>query len=393
MPSRLQDEDVENIYDASTDKLSRGIGQLLGKSELTSLLAKRANINPVTINYLIDQYSGVIGDFALPALTPQAETNPLADRFSTSSTMKSRYPSDYYNRLNELKSNKKKSNASDEDKLLYQYLSSNRDEVSGLYKQEREIQLDENLSDEEKREQIFEIQKQINDITKNSVEGLDSLKIDGNSATIGDKTYVKDADGSWSELKKELPKDLPTNTYADYNKLPQAEKKKYKEEHNDKQMPEKEQNKLLESQNYSAKEKQLLYAATTGSNDDTYNAIKELNGGKVSNDYINYIKKSQEGYFTNTDEKTGKNVDGQKQQRVRDFLQNSDLSDIEKYYIYAKAGYACVKRGGGLTSKQRQKLRDALNNNKLNIDEETYNSMIKTLDEADANAKKWKLND
>lgn len=155
----------------------------------------------------------------------------------------------------------------------------------------------------------------------------------------------------------------------------------------------------LNSMNIKQSSKDAIYANDVATyvsysegKDSNYDALQVLNGGKARQGYLDYKQKSAENYFTNTDEKTGKSITGQKQQRVRDFLQNSDLSDIEKYYIYAKEGYACVKRGGGLTSKQRQKLRDALNNNKLNIDEETYNSMIKTLDEADANAKKWGIN-
>ena len=156
---------------------------------------------------------------------------------------------------------------------------------------------------------------------------------------------------------------------------------------------------LLNSMNIKQSSKDAIYANDVATyvsysegKDSNYDALQVLNGGKARQGYLDYKQKSAENYFTNTDEKTGKSITGQKQQRVRDFLQNSDLSDIEKYYIYAKEGYACVKRGGGLTKAQRQKLRDALNNNKLNIDEETYNSMIKTLDEADANAKKWGIN-
>ena len=123
--------------------------------------------------------------------------------------------------------------------------------------------------------------------------------------------------------------------------------------------------------------------------DTAYNNLKAITGNKVGSGYMEYKKKSAEGYFTNKDEKTGKEVEGQKRARLIQVLQDSDLSNIEMYYIMAKEGYAVSKDNGGLNQSQRDKLRNALENNKSNLDEQTYNTMIKTLNEADAKAKKW----
>ena len=36
-------------------------------------VGKALGISPKKLNYVLDQYSGVLGDFLLPVLTPQAE--------------------------------------------------------------------------------------------------------------------------------------------------------------------------------------------------------------------------------------------------------------------------------------------------------------------------------
>lgn len=388
VPSRLQGEkNVANKVDESTDFVSKGIGKLLGSNEFTNAVAQRINLNPITINYLLDQYSGAVGDTLLPFMTPEAEVNPIASKFSTDSTMNSKYPSEYYETLDKLKSNNSSSDATDEDKLKYKYFNSDSSTMSDLYKQKREVS-ELKISNEAKRVELKEIQTQINDIAKNKLEDLNSLEIKDNIATIGDKTYYKNSDGSWTELKEALPVGLSASTYGNFKSLLTDENKEAKEE-TGKELTEKEKNKLLEAQNYSDKEKQLLYSVTTGKDDSTYHSIEILNNGKVSSDYMEYIKKSQDNYFTNKDEETGKEVTGQKQDRLIDFLQNSNLTDIEMYYIYAKEGYACSKNGKGLKKAQRDKLRKAIEDQKLKIDKKAYESMIKELDEADEKAKKW----
>lgn len=127
------------------------------------------------------------------------------------------------------------------------------------------------------------------------------------------------------------------------------------------------------------------YTFTKSGEDNHYNTLQKLNGGKVSSDYMNYLQQE----FKADKNKKGNTISGSRAKKVREWLKNSNLSNIEMYYIYAKEGYACTKDGTGLNKTQRDKLRKALENNKLNLDQETYESMIKKLDEADANAKKW----
>lgn len=87
--SRLQKLPNAEQFDESTDKLSKFLGEKL-------------NISPKKINYVLDQYSGGIGDVVLPMLTPQAENNILEDKFTTDSVMKNKHVSEYYSLLDEL---------------------------------------------------------------------------------------------------------------------------------------------------------------------------------------------------------------------------------------------------------------------------------------------------
>jgi hypothetical protein len=58
VPQNLQDLPSAEQYDESTDSISKAIGNTF-------------NISPMKVNYLLDQYTGLVGDMILPALTPE----------------------------------------------------------------------------------------------------------------------------------------------------------------------------------------------------------------------------------------------------------------------------------------------------------------------------------
>lgn len=59
---RLQNYRPEDRYDEKTDELSKAIGKLF-------------KVSPKKVNYLLDQYSGVIGDILLPLITPATKSS------------------------------------------------------------------------------------------------------------------------------------------------------------------------------------------------------------------------------------------------------------------------------------------------------------------------------
>lgn len=203
VPTRLQDLPAEEQFDESTDAISKWLGEKLG-------------VSPYKTNYLLDQYSGVVGDTFLPMLTPEAESGdnsiggnmiaPLKDMFTTDSVMKNQNVSDFYEKVDELTANAKSSKATDEDVLKYKYMNTVNAELSTLYAKKREVQSSD-LPDDEKYEEVRFIQSQIDELARNGLNSYDDVQIDGDYATVGDVQFRwyepgEDSDGEagWKKL-------------------------------------------------------------------------------------------------------------------------------------------------------------------------------------------------
>lgn len=155
---RLQNYRPEDRYDEKTDELSKAIGKLF-------------KVSPKKVNYLLDQYSGVIGDILLPLITPATKSShwllaaPQA-AFTIDTTSTNKTTGEYYDLLDELKYD-----ANDGDigaGITRKYVSHAGDEVNDYYQQIRAIQNDKSLSDGEKnrivralKAQLIERQKEI----------------------------------------------------------------------------------------------------------------------------------------------------------------------------------------------------------------------------------------
>lgn len=195
VPSRLQDLPPAEQYDETTDKFSIWLGEKL-------------NISPYKINYILDQYSGGIGDVVLPMLTQQAEGNsdsiggkllaPLTDKFTTDSVMKNKNVSKFYSLAEEINVSSNSSKATDEQILQNKYLNTIKSEMSDLYKEKREIQAGD-LPDSEKYEQAREIQQQINDLAELGLANYENVNISGDYAEVNGTEYQKE-DGNWKKI-------------------------------------------------------------------------------------------------------------------------------------------------------------------------------------------------
>ena len=187
VPTRLQNQLPKNQYNEKTDKISLWLGENL-------------NISPIKINYLIDQYSGGIGDVILPMLTPQAENNIITDKFTTSSVSKNKTVGEFYDALDKYEKLKNDSKATEEQTTKYSYLSKISSKVGELYSKKREIQMDSSLTDKEKKQLVNEIQKEINAYTECAMDNINgeytienkwNMYVDG---IISDK--VRESDGN-----------------------------------------------------------------------------------------------------------------------------------------------------------------------------------------------------
>lgn len=195
VPTRLQDLPANEQFDESTDTFSKWLGE-------------KTNMSPYKINYLLNQYSGGVGDMILPMLTPEAESGdnslmgnllaPIKSKFTTDSVSNNQNISDFYDMSDTLTTNAKRSGATDEDVLKNKYFNSISAEMSELYARQRAIQ-NGNLVDSQKHEKVRELQKQIDALAEEALNSYEVVNIDGTYATVGDVEYRK-TDSGWEKL-------------------------------------------------------------------------------------------------------------------------------------------------------------------------------------------------
>ena len=200
VPTRLQNKPAAEQYDESIDEISKWLG-------------KTFNVSPYKINYIMNQYSGGIGDVIMPMLTPETKSgnntlleyalSPLVDKFTADSVMNNKNTGNLYKISEKLTINANKSNATNEDILKNKFVNSMKSEMNDLYKEKREIQ-NSNISKKEKYEKVRSVQNQINEMSKYALNNYSDVKIEGNYATIGTKEYrlKTDSDGaeSWTKI-------------------------------------------------------------------------------------------------------------------------------------------------------------------------------------------------
>lgn len=234
VPTRLQDKPASEQYDTSTDAISKFIGKIF-------------NVSPYKLNYVIDQYSGAIGDVGLPLITPETTNDktglanvlaPMTDQFVVDSTTDNKYVSNIYNLADELKVIQNGTSATDEDKLRYKYVASKTSEMSKLYKERRELQEDTSMSKELKYKKLQAIKDEINTIAKEGLDNYKNLTTMSNYSKVEDKEYYLNNKGEWTSIKdEELDElnalgmtDLEKNTYFETKDKTTSIVNEYKEE-------------------------------------------------------------------------------------------------------------------------------------------------------------------
>lgn len=203
VPTRLQDLPNAEQYDESTDSLSKWLGETF-------------DVSPYKVNYLLDQYGGVLSDTFLPMFTPEAESGnntaagnliaPLKDMFTTDSVMNNQNVSDFYDTKDELAKAANSMYATDDDVLKAKYMNSINSEMGELYKQKRELQ-NSDMPNAEKYKAVREVQKQIVELAKSGLNSYDAISYDRylgeEYAEVSGKVWKKNDDGEWSKLSEE----------------------------------------------------------------------------------------------------------------------------------------------------------------------------------------------
>lgn len=158
---RLQNYAPGERYDSSTDVFSKAVGKALG-------------ISPKKLNYVLDQYSGVLGDFLLPVLTPQAERGMFEKAFTVDAMSSNRVSGDFYDEANKLKYAKNDGDVV--SGVVSRWWNKQQTACSDLWKQIREVEASEDLSNSEKKRQTRELKAIVTGIQKNAIAQEDVFR-------------------------------------------------------------------------------------------------------------------------------------------------------------------------------------------------------------------------
>lgn len=350
VPQSMQDVPEAEQYDESTDMLSRRLGEM-------------TNISPMKWNYLLDQYSGGVGDVLLPMMTPEAErggnklASPWLDKFTTDSVLNNQNVTDFYDLKDELTIKANSSKATDDDILMSKYMSSVNSQLSELYKEKREIQ-NSRMSDDRKYEEARRIQEEIVDTMRSAISAHDKVsylqdnKTGEHYAHIGGKWFKRrdgEYDHSWEILDKEetekylITRNKGDSNYATDGKTHYAwvepdeddlEKEPYWKKLTDKQVA--KQNTVTRTLGITPEE----YWGDRGEDtvkmyDWIYDNPEKVEMAKaVSDDFNKYWEyKTYIGTIDAKDE-NGKTVNGLAKRRTHEYIFNLNIDDGQKMILF-----------------------------------------------------------
>ena len=351
VPTRLQDLPAGEQFDESTDSVSKWLGDKL-------------NISPVKINYLLNQYSGGVGDVLLPMITPKAERGddsilgnmiaPLKDKFTTNVVMNNQNVSDFYDLKDKLTTNAKASGATDKDILMSKYINSVNSEMAGLYQLKREVQ-NSNLSSKEKYAQVQKLQEQINMGMKDALNsyttisyeddsrtGEEYARIGGTHAGDGSKVYKRNDDGEWEKLsddqlaKYEATKDVDgyyatdgKNHYRWYEPEEDSESEPAWKKITDEQLEKQEE--VTSALRISPEE----YWGGKEEYDYAYEYPENYAVAKAVGGYDAYRQYSSELFDIKADkDEYGKSISGSRKEKVQAYINSLDADYYTKLILY-----------------------------------------------------------
>lgn len=297
---RLQNYRPEDRYDEKTDELSKAIGKLF-------------KVSPKKVNYLLDQYSGVIGDILLPLITPATKSShwllaaPQA-AFTIDTTSTNKTTGEYYDLLDELKYD-----ANDGDigaGITRKYVSHAGDEVNDYYQQIRAIQNDKSLSDGEKNRIVRALKAQL---------------IERQKEIIAQAEPYREAVSDYLKAHPELSTDNDA-AIAEY-----AERYEITEDQAESRMD------AIVYREANRKVFGAEYALRTY-NADVYDKARTAYAKGVSYEtYYDYYFATKEMHADK--DKNGKSISGSKKAKVVEYINSLDIPPEQKDALYVAAGY------------------------------------------------------
>ena len=173
-------------YDESTDAFSIWLGEITrhGKNGIEGL-------SPKKVNYLIDQYSGFIGDWLLPALSKKADVPAVVKAFVVDSVRQNRLGSDFYDALDEAKQVNETEFATAADDATYSYLYKQSKAASEITKQLKEIYNSGEKTRKEKMSEARDLLELRNEIYRKALLTVGTYEETAKSIGSADGDVVK----------------------------------------------------------------------------------------------------------------------------------------------------------------------------------------------------------
>lgn len=173
-------------YDESTDAFSIWLGEITrhGKNGIEGL-------SPKKVNYLIDQYSGFIGDWLLPTLSKKADVPAVVKAFVVDSVRQNRLGSDFYDALDEAKQVKETELATAADDATYSYLYKQSKAASEITKQLKEIYNSGEKTSKEKMSEARDLLELRNEIYRKALLTVGTYEETAKSIGSADSDVVK----------------------------------------------------------------------------------------------------------------------------------------------------------------------------------------------------------
>lgn len=311
VPSRLQDLPAAEQYDESTDSISKWLGEKTG-------------LSPYKINYLLDQYSGGVGDVFLPMLTPEAESGddsfkgnmlaPWKKELVTDSVLNNQNVTDFYDLRDELEVNANSMYATQDDEMKNLYMDAVGWDMSDLYKKKREIQ-NSDMSDSTKYEMTRELQRQIDELAKEGLNGYNDVNVDGNYAEIGGRRFNRDAEkDTWYEIQEKNADGSDNYFYQQEQNVTKALGISYGEYWNNR-----------DEYDFAYKKPERYAIAKAVGGYDSY--LKYYgNNSFESNGEMSGIKADKD--------ENGKSINGSRKEKILDYLNELDADYGEKIILF-----------------------------------------------------------
>lgn len=160
---RLQGYRPGERYDESTDIISKAVGKATG-------------LSPKKINYLIDSYTGVVGDLVLPVLTPtkSAGRNPFVKPFVLDSTTSNKLSGDFYDLGDQLKYAEQDGDTT--ATIAYDYWSKVSQGLSEVNEEIRKMENDLSLDSKAKRKKYRDLKAQANEIIRDGIANVEAFR-------------------------------------------------------------------------------------------------------------------------------------------------------------------------------------------------------------------------